>query len=122
MITINPGSGPVHEGTFANAMINIAAFIEDMKIVSKQPLDIEHSWFSAPLNDGRFRFTLLERGYGESCVVDMPGLPLDQVRFTGDGDQNIRDFPRLYVNGSSWVWCYALSVAIENLLESNDDA
>lgn len=39
--------------------------------------------------------------------VDMPSLSLEKIRYMGEKTQNIWDFPRLYVNGSSWVWKYA---------------
>ena len=42
--------------------------------------------------------------------IQMPGLPVDRVRFLDEDGQNIWDFPRLYVDDSSWVWKYALSV------------
>jgi len=31
----------------------------------------------------------------------MPGLPIDEVHWMRQHDQNIWDFPRLYVGGSS---------------------
>jgi hypothetical protein len=37
------------------------------------------------------------------------------LRFTGAADQNIWDFPRLYVNGSSWVWIYAVGSVADAL-------
>ena len=40
-------------------------------------------------------------------TVDMPGLPLAKVRFTGAKSQDIWTFPRLYVDDSSWVWLYS---------------
>jgi hypothetical protein len=39
----------------------------------------------------------------------MPGLPVEQVRYMGESGQNIWDFPRLYVDDSSWIWEFALS-------------
>ncbi|MET9402659.1 hypothetical protein [Kitasatospora sp. NPDC002965] len=40
----------------------------------------------------------------------MPGLSLDQVRWMNEPDQNIWNYPRLFVDGSSWVWWYALGI------------
>ena len=38
----------------------------------------------------------------------MPGISLEKVRFMGKEDENIWDFPRLYVDDESYVWKYAL--------------
>lgn len=57
-------------------------------------------------DDGRFRFQLERSGY--VCELDMPGLPLERVAgFTGARDQNVWDFPRVYV-GSSCLWYSAV--------------
>ncbi len=34
----------------------------------------------------------------------MPGFPLDRVRYIEGEKRSILDFPRLYVDGSSWIW------------------
>jgi hypothetical protein len=47
--------------------------------------------------------------------VDMPGLPLHQVALR-EGD-NAWLFPRLYVDGNSWLWPYALNNARRELLD-----
>jgi hypothetical protein len=52
---------------------------------------------------------------GNKAEVLMPGLLLSQVRYTGDGYQNIWDYPRLYVDGDSWVWKYAIEVILGQL-------
>ena len=62
--------------------------------------------------DGRYGF-LLDSGLSTLPLeVEMPGLPLADVRYMpdepGNGDQNPWDFPRLYVDGSSWLWKYAV--------------
>ncbi len=40
----------------------------------------------------------------------MQGFPIEQVRFTDAEDQNIWDSSRLYIDGASWVWRYAVGV------------
>jgi hypothetical protein len=47
---------------------------------------------------------------GRSIEIQMPGLPVERVRYMGETGQNIWDFPRLYVDDSSWIWQFALSV------------
>lgn len=104
MMIINPGSGPVGGATIENATLAIEAFITDLGLD-----DITMTQDSTTGDRGRFAFTL-RRGEYET-KIDMPGIPLDRVRYTGAEDQNIWHFPRLYVDGSSWVWCYAINSA-----------
>jgi hypothetical protein len=100
MIVINPGSGPVSVSTRENADKNMQKFLEDTESDSFE--------FTKEEEDGRFTY-LLKKGSWTSEIM-MPGLALDQVRYIGGPDQNIGDFPRLYVDGSSWVWKYARNV------------
>lgn len=98
-IVINPGSGPVANAEEYHAVENMKQFIVDAELpeacIRRKP---------AADCDGRFAFEVsLEHGNVE---VLMPGIPLDEVRYMGR-HQNIWDFPRLYVDGSSWVWLFA---------------
>ena len=100
MIVANPGAGPVSGSTRENADKNMRKFLEDCGADSFEFGGMEH--------DGRFGYQMK---VGDRTVdVDMPGLPLEKVRFVSDPGQNIWDFPRLYIDGSSWVWKYAVSV------------
>lgn len=54
---------------------------------------------------GRYAFTLT-RG-DESCVVAVPGLPIERLRRV-DQEAKIWDFVRLFVDDRAWVWDYAL--------------
>jgi hypothetical protein len=110
-IVINPGSGPVQgDCTIDNASTNIAAFVRDLieagygevSAVPGVKSDDYDRWYA-----GRWPFVVTVDGWAQE--VDMPGLPLDGVRYVGTDDQNIWDFPRLYVDGSSWVWEFALT-------------
>lgn len=101
-IIINPGSGPVQGATYENAVANTIEFAREVGA---------ESWSTTgnlAEDAGRWTFTL-RRG-DESAEIEMPGLPLDRVRYVGAADQSIWDFPRLYVDGSSWVWKFALGV------------
>lgn len=104
-IFINPGSGPVQGADEAQAAYNMGFFVADL---AEKGLGIPTFQRSPELDDGdgRSTFTLTWEGYKRE--IQMPGIPLAQVRYLGSDDQNIWDFPRLYVDGSSWVWCYAL--------------
>jgi len=101
-VIINPGSGPVNEATESNATSNIIHFIVDHKESKLNFIRVP----SKDYGDGRYCFLLWK---DEHChEIQMPGIPLDQVRFMGDEGQNVFNFPKLYVDDSSWLWEFAL--------------
>lgn len=105
-VFINPGSGPVVDATVENAAFNMGAFTADL--LHRDDTDIPSVERNPDLDDeGRFGWVL--HFSDRDIEVEMPGLPLAQVRYMQDPSQNIWDFPRLYIDGSSWVWKYALS-------------
>lgn len=106
-IIVNPGSGPVPEATEQHAAGNMAVFADDLRTAGLG-VDTFIRRADADYGDGRYAYTLAMDD-GRSIEIQMPGLPLDRVRYMGR-DQNIWDFPRLYVNDSSFVWEFALSV------------
>lgn len=115
MLVINPGSGPIAGSSKEAAIVAIKAFVKD--------LELPEVWVGDPPDaadsGGRFGFTL---SLGERKVeVDMPGLPVERVRYMGEEGQNIWNFPRLYVDGSSWVWTFGLSVARRHLTGEDED-
>jgi len=60
-------------------------------------------------DDGRYQFSVWKTGKENNAVlIEMPGLPLEEVRYIKPSEQNIWNFPRLYVDDSSWIWLYAL--------------
>lgn len=115
-IIVNPGSGLVVGANESHAIENMKAWCQD------------HSWNDLHFErmedmdkNGRYGFAVWRdsiprwRKVGEGIRIKnsihdvmMPGLPLSKVRYVGGNDQNIWDFPRLYIDGSSWVWCYSL--------------
>ena len=100
MVIINPGSGPVLDATEKNAIDNIKHWITDCGIK-----DLEFLRLTENDSDGRFCFLVWK---DTRChEIDMPGLPLEKVRYVSD-EQSIWNFPRLYVDGSSWVWKFSL--------------
>lgn len=106
-VVINPGSGPVSEATRERAAASLAVFIEDLGlsgVASKE----------RPEHDGGGRFGFVLRLGERTTTIRMPGWPVERVRFLGPG-QNAWDFPRLYVDGSSWLWCFALTMAKRDL-------
>jgi len=105
-IFINPGSGAVDGATEENAVENIKHFIVDNAIDGV-------NWIRVPkidYGDGRYAFLLWK---DNNCYeIQMPGLPLERVRYMSS-EQNIWNFPRLYVDGGSWVWSFALGLSFE---------
>ena len=113
-IVINPGTGPVEDATLENAEASIAAFVQD--------LGIDVVWIARrPQQDKNGRYGFILRRNDCECIIEMPGLPVEQVRYIKAPGQKIYDFPRLYVDGSSWVWRFALSDAKRALMGTPDD-
>jgi len=104
-VFVNPGAGPVSGANEENARANIAAFAEE----------IGTKWRAGEPGSCGGRWTFFVQGNGRECEVEMPGLPLASVRFRKEPGQNIWHFPRLYVDGGSWVWIYGVEIAREKL-------
>lgn len=95
---INPGTGPVAGATREQAERNMVAFVADLG------LSVTYWRSRRGHGDGRWLFVVV---LGKRRVdVEMPGAPLEVVR-----DGPVRFQPRLYVDGSSWLWPYALNIA-----------
>lgn len=110
-VIINPGSGPVENANHDDAGTNMAAFLKDCGIT-------EYAYFTGGVKGGRFEFTI---NIGDRAVrIDMPGLPLERVRYTGADDQNIWHFPRLFVDGDSWLWQFAVSI-VKDIVKNGDE-
>lgn len=99
---ICPGTGPVEGATADHAKQNILQLIIDVGFELEQ---IEVAHYPEHDDSGRFFFEL--KYNGRTCEIKMPGLDLSQVRYLSE-EQNIWDFPRLYVDGTSLVWKFAI--------------
>lgn len=101
-VVVNPGSGPVEGATEEHAQTNIRHFVADCG----------DGWRAVRCaqddHDGRYSFVVYR--HNRCHQVDMPGLPLEQVRYTGSEGQSAWDYPRLYVDGGSWLWKFALTM------------
>lgn len=119
VVYMNPGTGPVDGASLDNAAANMRQLVVDTGLTG---VTIRKA--STEDKGGRYGFdVLMPNGEANSrnvCEVEMPGLPLEQVRYTGAADQNIWHYPRLYVDGSSWVWCYGVSMLRDHLLGEDD--
>jgi hypothetical protein len=116
VVHVNPGTGPVVGATVEDARANVDALLRDAGV---DPTSVEVDRDPAYDDGGRFSFVV--HGAVRDCEVDMPGLPLDRVRFTGAPDQDIWQFPRMYVDGGSWVWKYAVGFVSRACVPSADE-
>lgn len=106
-VIINPGTGAVPGATRRQADINMRALRKDLGLDG-----VRFARFGR-IENGRYDYRMW-RGT-KQCIVAMPGIALDQVRWMRLDHQVAWDFPRLYVDGSSWLWYYAVSCAKERL-------
>ena len=102
----NPGTGSVllygDSVSMRDARANVAALLEDVG----PELQLVSASETADAS-GRYRF-VLAREDGTERVVEMPGLPLSLVRYQQDRASALA-FPRLYLDGSSRWWPFAVS-------------
>jgi hypothetical protein len=104
-IFINPGSGPVADATLDDAKVAMNQFVADLRERGHK-VD-EWQLLSESDDEGRWPFAVEVDDVAHQ--IDMPGIPVERVRFVDSTTQNIWHFPRLYVDGSSWVWKFALN-------------
>ena len=107
-VIINPGTFDCKNATEENALINIKQFIIDCNLKGLYFRRIKENDYNNDNNDGRFCFLILRDGFNKIFEIQMPGWPLEKVRWLGKESGNIWNFPRLYVDDSSWIWKYAL--------------
>jgi hypothetical protein len=81
---------------------NIQAFVGDIEISGVKVRRREKYG-----TKNRFHFAL--RLGDKNIEIVMPRLPLEQVRYLGSSHQHGWNFPRLYVNGHSWLWNSAIN-------------
>lgn len=109
MILADMGWGPVKDGSLTHAESNIRAFVADLRVRGHQDIVVERApEHIAADREGRFCWGIAV-DEGQMRQVRMPGLPLDKVRWTGADGQAIYNYPRLYIDGGSWIWLYALN-------------
>jgi len=122
---VNPGTGPAEDATLEHARHAMLMLMQDAFGSVGWATDREmlerpgvEWWFERRPDldeDGRFGFELRGGDIDWAIEVVMPGLPLEQVRYTDADDQNIWHFPHLYIDGNSRVWCYGVGVLQEKV-------
>jgi len=105
-IFVNPGTGVVEGASEANARANMKQFVSDC--------DSSLHWHfrrasRKDYGEGRYAFMVhCEEFPAKKIEIQMPGWVLEEVRYMGLDGQNAWDFPRLYRDGSSWLWEFAI--------------
>lgn len=116
-VIINPGTGVVKDSSLKEAKINIKKFVLDIYAKPNSGHIIARR--CDVLDDGgRYGFTL--HSNNRRVEIEMPGLPLDQVRWM-EQSQNIWKFPRMYIDGSSWIWKIGINVAFGQLYDKQEE-
>lgn len=115
MLIINPGSGAVDDATQEQAQANMQEFLAAIGL--GEDVSAEMKWPSLGGDgqpDGRWAFIV---SLGErSCEVEMPG-----VAGLSQAAKAARIHPRLYVDGSSWYWDFAIRQVVHALTGNPDD-
>lgn len=111
-IIISPGTEPRPDATEDNAAQIIRRFIDDLGLpgiaCTRTPDD------DPAYPAGYYAFRLSAGEY--ACTVDVPGVDPDTVQLGKPWRSS-----RLYVNGSSWLWGFALGFAADALTGGDDD-
>jgi hypothetical protein len=117
-IIVNPGTEPVSGADYGHAKDNMAHLAVDVKAAGARwakVLEVKYP------DDGDGRFVFMIEVEDRWHHVTMPGIPLAEVRWMDEPDQNIWDYPRLYVDGSSWVWKYAINALLPEQFDGKEE-
>jgi hypothetical protein len=114
MFIINSGTEAVPNATEANAIEAAQRFVRELGIAGlSMHRNPKRDNVSDGIGGGRYAFIL---SLGDKSVnVEMPGCDPDVT-------ERSKPFmsPRLYVNGSSWLWGFALDIARTTLIDDSD--
>lgn len=106
MLIINPGTEKQMGATEANAIKVAEQINKDLELPDQR-------WRRAPeRDDERGWFGFIFAGAGGECEVDIPGIDAETV-IKGVPFES----PRLYVEGSSWLYGYALGFIHDKIVK-----
>ena len=108
MMIVNPGTSPMRDTSPKLAKAGIAQFVKDLHM---EDLKIKRD--KKGDNDGWYGF-MLKSEHAKVSVL-MPGLPMSAMRWMPGDKESAWVFQRLYVDGGSWLWKFALEIAGEGL-------
>lgn len=118
---INPGTEPLRDAKLDLAAEAVLRFVEDLRTpgLGFEPIDdmtVSRALHPGAIDgkhpdqdnpEGWFDFRIT-RGH-RVCYVSTPGVPFEIAR--GTPERGCMEGPRLYVEGESWWWPFALGVA-----------
>lgn len=101
-VIVNPGAGPirVQGNTAKQSERNLRKLLRQANIKTVYKRDKQFK------QDGRFYYIV-----GANVSVAIPGIPYD--------GKDQFDYPRLYVDGSSWFWNFAVD-AVKDIFDTCD--
>lgn len=103
-VIINPGAGPAWawgRGSISSVRRSVRLFVREVACGQTQAkIKVR---IGERKDDGRWMVVLAHGRY--MCTVSMPGIPYERL-ILGPWKS-----PRLYVDGSSWLWEFAISQA-----------
>lgn len=100
IIYINPGTEPIKNTSEDNAIANMEALT---KAVGGDEFVRVFMWDD---NEGRYGFQIWKNDL--SVDIDMPGVDPELMQKSKPWES-----PRMYVNGSSWLWDFAAKIILE---------
>lgn len=118
-IIINPGTEPVEDATLENAERAMSAFVRELNEATGLTLTYErHGVGGNEDHGGRFAFTLYDEWDPTIAAIriDMPGC---DPAITMSSTPWVS--PRMYVDGDSWLWTFAVRVTRRELMGEDDD-
>lgn len=114
-VMINPGTGPVPNATEEQARRNMQDFVAELDLGDAVSFEMAGPSKDASGNpDGRWTFVV--RHHAATCEVEMPG-----VAGLAEAARTAKIHPRLYVDGSSWFWDFALNMTAFALMKGDGD-
>jgi hypothetical protein len=108
MVIINPGTGPVAGATVELADAAVRRFAADLRAPGRTVSEPER--VASTGHEGRWTYRITVDGTDHE--IEMPGVPLDRVRYLAEPGQNLFEYVRLYVDGNSWLWVNALVICV----------
>ena len=132
ILFINPGTADIPETTEQNARKNIKVFVADLAEKGVKVKSTHRRPNMDGFYEGRYAYLLFlkkpqpqvdsfEPGLRKKILIHMPGVPLEKVRFMGTPEQDVLEFPRLYVDGWSWLWLFALNICMPEETDDESD-
>ena len=121
MLIINPGTDASRETVQEDlARAGLRRYMHDLRTIQGQDVkeEITESGPSGQYMEGYWSYTITVDG--SEFEVDVAGVPLEKLVWYESGHPDnlggLLDVYRLYVDGSSWAWKFAL-----NMCKTYDD-